>query len=514
MPELPIRETAAVSRKRRDHQKPATTATERVLELAPVEVNQRVPQKWGHDSVKNFTRRDGPPVALKKAVQEEACIGNTSSPWQKVSTWFSAVTRRVKKNVVLCHHQEGEKGHEVILCRYRGRRVKKDVKRFSAVIEEGEKGRGTLPSLGKEYLTANYENSLSDNAASGTSPVKDGKSCSWFSEEPIVIDIFKFSNEKWNCFSSKVSKHFNMDVWHVQDSKPEERSNGVQNTFNKSFVDIARIPANHRFSPIIGENLDNISKDGVLIPDQQEIHQNIKKLEFALVGKILGKKLSYTFIHSELKKRWNRFGEFKFMLMGGVSFICIFSTLGARDAVLNGGPWTIAGRLMGLSKCCGLIGHTQGNCQKINTTAMRVDDGKGNSQLGNSGTGDLAGRVLEENSVEESLSNHPWVVVKRRNRPVINWSKATPAVFPAIQRTVEKFDVKKRWRLKGSTFSVGESSGMKGMVSEKKLSRPSEVTKQQQGIIFKDPLLGDQEVLNEDIMGGLGIIIEETTKQF
>ncbi|KAL0921363.1 hypothetical protein M5K25_008427 [Dendrobium thyrsiflorum] len=52
-----------------------------------------------------------------------------------VSTW------------VLCHHQEGEKeGFSAI-----SKRVKNDMKRFSVVTREGEKGRGTLPSLGKDH---------------------------------------------------------------------------------------------------------------------------------------------------------------------------------------------------------------------------------------------------------------------------------------------------------------------------------------------------------------------------
>ncbi|KAL0927743.1 hypothetical protein M5K25_001949 [Dendrobium thyrsiflorum] len=119
---------------------------------------------------------------------------------------------------------------------------------------------------------------------------------------------------------------------------------------SSSFAEIAKGNSNHRFTPLAEESLEEISKGGVLIPDQEAIEQNMKKLEFAVVGKILGKKMSYSFIHDELKRKWKRFGEFKFLLIGKVSFICIFSSLGAREAVLNGGPWTIAGHMVGLSK--------------------------------------------------------------------------------------------------------------------------------------------------------------------
>ncbi|KAL0927478.1 hypothetical protein M5K25_001650 [Dendrobium thyrsiflorum] len=64
-----------------------------------------------------------------------------------------------ESTLVLCHHQEGEKGEGLSTVTRRvkkdvegfiavTRRVKKDVERFFAVTGEGEKGRGTLPSLG------------------------------------------------------------------------------------------------------------------------------------------------------------------------------------------------------------------------------------------------------------------------------------------------------------------------------------------------------------------------------
>ncbi|KAL0907982.1 hypothetical protein M5K25_022442 [Dendrobium thyrsiflorum] len=215
---------------------------------------------------------------------------------------------------------------------------------------------------------------LEPGAASDSELVGASKACE---VDPICNDVFLFCSEKVCQGNTKDFYHFNGDVWQREQllvNKFVENWNvfhesAVANTLksaqncdvrggnsdskhisDKSFAEMAKSTSQVRFSPIMGENLEDISNEGVLIPDQQEIQQNIRKLEFALVGKVLGKKLSYSYIHGELQKKWNRFGDFKFMLMGGVSFICIFSSLEAQNAVLNGGPWTIAGRLVGLSK--------------------------------------------------------------------------------------------------------------------------------------------------------------------
>ncbi|KAL0913762.1 hypothetical protein M5K25_017247 [Dendrobium thyrsiflorum] len=81
--------------------------------------------------------------------------------------------------------------------------------------------------------------------------------------------------------------------------------------------------------------LDKILKEEVLEEDGicmslnlDKVQENISKLECALVGKLLGKRISFAWLHSELSRR----------------------CLDARDIILRGGPWIVAGSIIGLDR--------------------------------------------------------------------------------------------------------------------------------------------------------------------
>ncbi|PKU73479.1 hypothetical protein MA16_Dca008043 [Dendrobium catenatum] len=73
-------------------------------------------------------------------------------------------------------------------------------------------------------------------------------------------------------------------------------------------------------------------------------------LERAVVGKILGRRVSFFLLKAEIQRQWGRFDEFQLTTMGFDCFICIFSYVEARDEVLCGGPWFIGGNLIGLDR--------------------------------------------------------------------------------------------------------------------------------------------------------------------
>ncbi|KAK8951230.1 Cold shock protein 1 [Platanthera zijinensis] len=96
-------------------------------------------------------------------------------------------------------------------------------------------------------------------------------------------------------------------------------------------------------------NIKDYSPDGKSVTmDDDIVDQNIGKFDNALVGKLLGCRLQFSYLNAELRQKWLLFGEFQLILMRDDCFICIFNSLTARDSILRGGPWFINGHVIGL----------------------------------------------------------------------------------------------------------------------------------------------------------------------
>ncbi|KAL0915379.1 hypothetical protein M5K25_015791 [Dendrobium thyrsiflorum] len=75
----------------------------------------------------------------------------------------------------------------------------------------------------------------------------------------------------------------------------------------------------------------------------EEVSAYIQVLDNVVVGKIIGKKVPFFVLNSEIKRQWSQFGEYQLSTIGQDCFVCTFASLEARDAVLYGGPWFIRG---------------------------------------------------------------------------------------------------------------------------------------------------------------------------
>lgn len=94
-----------------------------------------------------------------------------------------------------------------------------------------------------------------------------------------------------------------------------------------------------------------IAKDEISINlDSTSMKSNIIKLEKALVGKLLGKKLPYLFLVNNLKHKWGSVGNFKLIMITPDCFICIFDMTEARDAILMNGLWFLLDNIIGLDR--------------------------------------------------------------------------------------------------------------------------------------------------------------------
>lgn len=78
--------------------------------------------------------------------------------------------------------------------------------------------------------------------------------------------------------------------------------------------------------------------------------ENIQKLNCALVGCLLGRRLPFWVVQNEVHRKWGHLGLQKITPMGMDCFICWFDSADARNNVLLGGPWYIAGQILGIDK--------------------------------------------------------------------------------------------------------------------------------------------------------------------
>ncbi|XP_020700723.1 uncharacterized protein LOC110112751 [Dendrobium catenatum] len=99
------------------------------------------------------------------------------------------------------------------------------------------------------------------------------------------------------------------------------------------------------------EDFNTISGDGISIDlNLDRVRANMEMLDRAVVGKILGRRASFFLLKSEIQRQWGRFGEFQLTSLGEDCFICIFTSVEARNEVLRGVPWFIGGNLVGLDR--------------------------------------------------------------------------------------------------------------------------------------------------------------------
>lgn len=114
-----------------------------------------------------------------------------------------------------------------------------------------------------------------------------------------------------------------------------------------------KVQANYppRMSNIIDiEDVESFSTNGIVMPVTEAVEENTERLNAALVGRIIGRKVSYTTCSLEFKRLWSFADTFTLMYFTNGCFICIFSSTDARDAVLAKGPWFVSNQLLGLDK--------------------------------------------------------------------------------------------------------------------------------------------------------------------
>ncbi|PKA62860.1 hypothetical protein AXF42_Ash018854 [Apostasia shenzhenica] len=91
-------------------------------------------------------------------------------------------------------------------------------------------------------------------------------------------------------------------------------------------------------------------KDDIVGLDMEEAKGISKEWQFALVGRLFGRRLPFQIVLMEAHKRWGMLSGFKIIDVGFGCFIINFAREEDKNDVWMGGPWSIAGQAVGFDE--------------------------------------------------------------------------------------------------------------------------------------------------------------------
>lgn len=127
-------------------------------------------------------------------------------------------------------------------------------------------------------------------------------------------------------------------------------NNGRQDNDNRREVPRAWEKPKHVPLILNEEKTNFVKEDGLVTLNLEEARNNVSKLDKAIVGRLLGRRLPFWVVQNEIQRKWGHLGLIQVTPMGVDCFLCWFSSVEARNSVLIGGPWFVAGHIIGLDK--------------------------------------------------------------------------------------------------------------------------------------------------------------------
>ncbi|KAL0919939.1 hypothetical protein M5K25_009030 [Dendrobium thyrsiflorum] len=108
-------------------------------------------------------------------------------------------------------------------------------------------------------------------------------------------------------------------------------------------------PARVRFSQVEEPSVFT-RPGGVVALDLGQAQSNLRHLEPTLIGSLLGRRIPFWVVKADLLKRWGPRGLTRVSPLGMDCFLCWFASEEARNEILLGGPWFVAGHIIGLDR--------------------------------------------------------------------------------------------------------------------------------------------------------------------
>ncbi|KAI0529203.1 hypothetical protein KFK09_001750 [Dendrobium nobile] len=201
-----------------------------------------------------------------------------------------------------------------------------------------------------------------------------------------------------------------------------------------------------------------LREDGMVKLDLNKARGNIQKLDRALAGCLARRRLPFWVVQNELHRKWGHLGLMQITPMGSDCFLCWFVEKEARDNVMIGGPWYIAGQIIRVEQW---VGHKAEVCKETYVQSRQQDkkDNEMQNLLGSTEAGVKMDSGLVHSGIvkpnAEASSSHDsysavntdqgeWTIVTRRRRPInaragVRSQKYAPTMFTkSIWREVNK----------------------------------------------------------------------------
>ncbi|KAL0919934.1 hypothetical protein M5K25_009025 [Dendrobium thyrsiflorum] len=89
---------------------------------------------------------------------------------------------------------------------------------------------------------------------------------------------------------------------------------------------------------------------GVISLNLDTARENVRRFDSALVGCLLGRRIPFGVVKTELFRQWGPRGLSQISPLGNDCFLCRFASMEARTNILLGGPWFVAGHIIGIDR--------------------------------------------------------------------------------------------------------------------------------------------------------------------
>ncbi|KAL0915692.1 hypothetical protein M5K25_016130 [Dendrobium thyrsiflorum] len=166
------------------------------------------------------------------------------------------------------------------------------------------------------------------------------------SSSSVILKVNKFSGNQEDADLNQINRNLEENF---KNRDYVEDGEFTRDDVNNEVITAWRKPQHIKLS--FDNALKEMSNDGIAVKLNLEMEQrNSHVLKNSLVIKVLGNKVAFPVCSTELRRQWSRFGKFHLTTLGLNWILCSFENSEALEEVLDGGPWYVGGRIIGMDR--------------------------------------------------------------------------------------------------------------------------------------------------------------------